>query len=175
MDRQTFDGLMLATLPAAQRFAVRLTGDPVAAEDLLHDALVRAASRWRTFRGAASFKSWFFQIVVNAFRDGVRRGRSGPAVESLDADVPAIGALDPSAVAAGEEIGAIVARHVSSLPPRQREVFVLVAYEEISPGEAAQVLGITESNARATLHFARERLKRELSKYFGEARREPAP
>ena len=50
MDREAFDRLMLATLPAAQRFAVRLTGDPAAAEDVLHDALVRAASAWRGFR-----------------------------------------------------------------------------------------------------------------------------
>ena len=170
MDRETFDRLMLATLPAAQRFAVRLTGDPAAAEDLLHDALVRAAERWHTFRGAAAFKSWFFQIVVNAFRDGLRRGGRGREVESLDDDAPSIGSSDPATVVAGTEIGAIVAMHVSALPPRQREVLVLVAYEQMSPAEAARVLGITESNARANLHFARERLKRELSQHLGDVK-----
>jgi RNA polymerase sigma-70 factor (ECF subfamily) len=175
VDRETFDRLMLATLPAAQRFAVRLTGDPAAAEDLLHDALVRAAVRWRTFRGDAAFKAWFFQIVVNAFRDGLRRSGRRREVGPLDDDAPAIGCTDPATFVAGEEIGAIVARHVSALPPRQREVLVLVAYEELTPGEAARVLGITESNARANLHFARDRLKRQLAKHLGDVRREPSP
>ena len=175
MDRETFDRLMLATLPAAQRFAVRLSGDPAAAEDLLHDALVRAASRWRTFRGESSFKSWFFQIVVNAFRDVMRRSGRGRDVVTLDDDAPARGSSDPAALVAGEEIGAIVAHHVSALPPRQREVLVLVAYEQMTPGEAARVLGISESNARANLHFARERLKQRLANLLGDVKRERTP
>ena len=172
MDRETFDRLMLATLPAAQRFAVRLTGSPAAAEDLLHDALVRAASRWRTFRGAASFKAWFFQIVVNAFRDQLRCSGRGRETETLEDGALTGAATDPAAQVAGDEISAIVARHVSALPPRQREVLVLVAYEKLTPGEAARVLGISESSARASLHFARERLRRDLAPYLGDVRRE---
>jgi RNA polymerase sigma-70 factor (ECF subfamily) len=161
---------MLATLPAAQRFAVRLTGDRASAEDLLHDALVRAASSWRGFRGEASFRTWLFQIIVNAFRDALRR--RGRAFDSIDDAPERADTSDPASAVAGEEVGAIVARHVSNLPPRQREVLVLVVYEELSPREAARVLGITESNARANLHFARQRLKRELAKYVGDVRRE---
>ena len=162
---------MLATLPAAQRFAVRLTGDPAVAEDVLHDALVRAASAWHGFRGESSFRTWLFQIIVNAFRDGLRRGRRTPGSID-DAPEPAGTTSDPASAAAGAELGAIVARHVSNLPPRQREVLVLVVYEELSPAEAARLLGISESNARANLHFARERLKREWVKYLGDVTRE---
>ncbi len=171
MDRQAFDRLLLASLPGAQRFALRLTGDPGAAEDLLHDALVRAAESWRGFRGEASFRTWFFQIIVNALRDRLRRAarRAGDAALS-DAEQAVAPAADPGAVVAADEMGAIVARHVSRLPPRQREVLVLVAYEELTPGEAARVLGISESNARANLHFARERLKRELARYIGDVK-----
>ena len=162
---------MLATLPAAQRFAVRLTGDPTAAEDVLHDALVRAALAWRGFRGESSFRTWLFQIIVNAFRDALRRGRRKH--NSIDdAPEPAGTTSDPVSAAAREELGTIVARHVSRLPPRQRELLVLVVYEDMSPAEAARLLGISESNARANLHFARERLSRELVKYLGDVTRE---
>ena len=92
--------------------------------------------------------------------------------EPLDEPEPQATLDDPVLHVAGEEIGALVARHVSALPPRQREVLVLVAYEDLSPGEAARVLGISESNARASLHFARERLNRELAKYVGDVKRE---
>jgi RNA polymerase sigma-70 factor (ECF subfamily) len=175
VDRDAFDRLILATLPAAQRFAVRLCGDPAAGEDLLHEALVRAAARWRTFRGDGPFKAWLFQIVVNAFRDDLRRAGRHGEIAPLDERNAAAGSIDPAALAAGKEIAEVVARHVSALPTRQREVLVLVAYEEMSPREAARVLGISESNARANLHFARERLKRQLARLLGDVRREPAP
>ena len=42
MDRESFDRLLLQHLSAAQRFAIRLTGDAHRSEDLLHDAIVRA-------------------------------------------------------------------------------------------------------------------------------------
>ena len=50
-DRDTFDRLMLEHLSAAQRFAVRLTGNVDEAEDVVQDALLRAARGWQTFRG----------------------------------------------------------------------------------------------------------------------------
>ncbi len=173
MDRQAFDRLLLASLPAAQRFAVRLTGDPAAAEDLLHDALVRAAGAWRGFRGESSFNTWLLQIIVNSFRDRLRRaGRRDDDEPLTDATAVVAPQPGPAVVVAAEEIAAIVARHVSNLPPRQREVLVLVAYEGMTAAEAARVLGISESNARANLHFARQRLKQQLAPYLSDTNRE---
>src|SRR3954466_7708469 len=55
VDRHTFDRLMLGHLLPAQRFAVRLTGDADAAEEVVQEALVRAARGWATFRGRSTF------------------------------------------------------------------------------------------------------------------------
>ena len=61
------------------------------------------------------------------------------------------------------ELGELVADRVSALPPRQREVLVLIAYEGLSPAEVARVLGISEANVHATLHVARRRLRTQLA------------
>src|SRR5688572_26366493 len=78
VDRQTFDRLMLDHLDGAQRFAIRLTGDAASAEELVQEALVRAAGAWRSFRGTSTFRTWLLQVVVNVFRDRLR-ARAGPA------------------------------------------------------------------------------------------------
>jgi RNA polymerase sigma-70 factor (ECF subfamily) len=162
VDRQTFDRLMLDLLPAAQRFAIRLTGDPESADDVLQEALVRASGRWRSFRGESSFRTWLFRIAVNVWRDTIRRARTSflPDEEPIDPSA------SPQGIAAANEMGRIVARQVSSLPPRQREVLILVAYEGMTPSEAGCVLGITEQNARVNLHLARTRLKQVLAPYL---------
>jgi RNA polymerase sigma-70 factor (ECF subfamily) len=179
VDRDTFDRLMLQHLSAALRFATRLTGDPSTAEDLVHDAIVRAAGGWSAFRGESSFTTWLFRIVVNVFRDRIdanarrRRTTNGGAFdedgEIRDGGIGGAAVPDPSAAAQSRELGELIARHISSLPPRQREVLVLVAYEGMTPAQTAAVLAISEQNARTNLHHARQRLKQSLASYLGDA------
>lgn len=165
VDQQTFDRLMLGHLDAALRFAIRLTGNAPAGEELVQEALVRAAAARERFRGDSSFRTWLFQIIVNVFRDDLRsRPRRAGAMPDDVADQRTAG---PPAHAAAAELAERVARGVSSLPPRQREVIVLVAYERLTTTEAAAMLGITEQNARTNLSLARTELKRQLASYFG--------
>jgi RNA polymerase sigma-70 factor (ECF subfamily) len=76
-------------------------------------------------------------------------------------------ATGPSDEAETKELGELIAREVSKLPARQREVLVLSAYEQVSNAEVASMLAMSEQNVRTTLHLARQRLKERLSKYIG--------
>ena len=80
--------------------------------------------------------------------------------------------IDPARQIESDEFGRIVARCVGQLPPRQREVLVLVAYENLSTAEAAAVLGISEQNVRTTLHLAREKMRAKLAPHVKEQLRE---
>jgi RNA polymerase sigma-70 factor, ECF subfamily len=169
VDRQTFDALLLEHLPTALRLAVRLCGDGHLAEDLVHDAVVRAVNASRSLKQPDRFRSWFFQIVVNVNRDRLRRRQVWQMAD--EADPVGSGDDQPPALAAARETGEIVADLVSRLPSRQREVLVLVVYEQMTSAQAAEVLGITDQNARTTLHLARQRLREQLAPYFVEPER----
>lgn len=126
-EKAALDRLVVEYLPAALRFALRLTGNADEAEDLVQDALVRVARAWSSFRGEAAFRTWLFQIVVNAFRDRLRR----PRMDSLDEEVDDRRGAGPAETALQDELGELVAQKVSGLPPRQREVLVLTMYEQL--------------------------------------------
>ncbi len=162
VERDSFDRLLLQNLPAAQRFAIRLTGDPNAAEDLLHDAILRAMRGCDGYESRSKFTTWLFQIIVNCFRDRFKVH----ATERAHEEFSDLRSSDPSTRLSGEELGELIAKRVSSLPPRQREVLVLVAYENMSVSDASEVLGISETNVRVNLSYARERLKKELAAYL---------
>jgi RNA polymerase sigma-70 factor (ECF subfamily) len=164
IDRDTFDQLVSSHLSAAHRFAIRLAGDVHVAEDLVQEALYRAARGWQGFRGQAAFKTWLFQIVVNVFRDQL--GKRGDDARRLDDDLVDARSAGPADEASAGELGPLVAALVSALPPRQREVLVLVAYEGLTPAQASAVLEISETNARANLAHARQRLKEQLAPYM---------
>ena len=164
-DRDSFDRRVLQELPAALRFAVRLTGDPSTAEEVVQEALLRATRSWETFRAEAQLRTWLLRIVVNAFRDQLPRQQQG----ELSEDLPDGRATDPLGKAQVAEQGRLVAEAVSSLPSRQREVLVLVVYEQMSTEQVANVLNTSETNVRANLSYARATLKKMLAAYRNEA------
>lgn len=157
-DWSALERLVADELPAALAFAQRLTGNADLAEEIVQESLFRAARAWSAFRGDARPRTWLFQIVVNVFRDHSRKKRAG----DLPAELVDERESDPADLAAAADLGRLIARLVSELPPRQREVLVLATYEGYSPAETALTLGITEQNVHATLHVARERLRKQL-------------
>lgn len=163
--RAKFDRLVAEHLPAALRFAIRLSGRTDLAEEIVQEAMLRAARSWQTFRGESQFRTWLFRIVVNVFRDGAGRR---PAHDPLTDDAADPSQGPPSDEAMAAELGELVAQSVAKLPPRQREVLVLSVYEGLAPRQVAAVLGISEANVHTTLSLARARLRRSLASYLAE-------
>jgi len=166
VDRETFGRLMLEQLPAAQRFAIRLCGNADAAEEIVQEALLKAARSWKSYRGDAAFKTWLFAIVVNAFRDHCRRSLKTQAMpqEIFDAK-----SASPTRQIEADELWEAVARMIQMLPERQREVLVLSVYEMQDSPAIAVILGISEQNVRTNLHLARQRMKELLAPFLSES------
>jgi RNA polymerase sigma-70 factor, ECF subfamily len=166
-DRELLNRLVLEHVPDALRLVIRLGGSHDLADEVVQEALYRMARRAHTFRGEAQFRTWFFRIVLNAladhYRNAARRGEQDCLEEVADPR-----AAEPGAALEAGELSELVARRVSELPPRQREVLVLVTYHGLSPREVAAVLDISESNVHAQLHYARARLRAELAPYLTE-------
>ena len=159
IDRETIDRLVVEHLPAALRFALRLTSDPHIAEDLVQEALCRVLRSWRSYRGEASFGTWMLQIVVNVDRDRRRRQRNALPIR---ADDVVSRAASPAAEAAASELHARVLVEIDRLPERQREVAVLSLGEGLPAREVARVLETTEANVHTCLHLARRRIARAI-------------
>lgn len=155
MDRRTVDRLVVEHLPAALRFAQRLTGDSHIAEDVVQEALCRVLRQWHCFRGESQFGTWLLGIVVNVDRDRRRRQRH---VIPLPREDVVDTTAQPPVLAAAEELSRRIRSAIDELPPRQREVTLLMLGERLSASQAAEVLGISEANVHTCLHLARKRV-----------------
>jgi RNA polymerase sigma-70 factor, ECF subfamily len=165
LDRQQFDRLLLQHLPAAQRLAVRLCGNPTDGEEIVQQALFRLArGGWKTFRGESAFSTWLIAVVINAFRDH----RAARTFDELPEDCVDASMYGPVERLMGKELSDHVARCISTLPPRQREVVVLSALENFGIAEIAHVLNTSSENVRVNLHLARQRLKKLLRNYLSD-------
>jgi RNA polymerase sigma factor (sigma-70 family) len=143
---------------AMHAFLARRAGRQ-AADDLLGEVWVRA------FGGRAGFdpahseaRPWLYGIARNVLRAHWRASRPADqpgVVEAVDPWEDVIDRLDSAAAARTREmVGA-----VRALPPEEREVLLLVAWEQLTPAQAALVLGIPQGTARSRLHRARAALR----------------
>jgi len=66
---------MLATLPSLRAFAISLTGNRDAADDLVQDAILRAWTNLDKFEPGSSMTAWLFTILRNAFYSEYRKSR----------------------------------------------------------------------------------------------------
>ena len=160
--RERLDELVRANLTRMLQLAQRLTGDLDQAEEITAEAMFRAVRGWDSFRGDADSRTWLYTIVVNTFRNHLKRiSRQKP----ID-DPPIDRSETPDESASRIELGQIVAKEVSKLPTKQREVLVLKTYENMNTEEISKVLNISTANVYTTLHHAREHLRKKLSHFI---------
>jgi RNA polymerase sigma factor (sigma-70 family) len=140
---------------AVHAFLARRAGRQ-AADDLLGEVWVRAfAARGGYDPGQADARPWLYGIARNVLRAHWRtRPRPGPAAApAVDPWDDVVDRLD-SAARAQPVLAALRA-----LPAPEREVLLLVAWEQLTPAEAAAVLGVPPGTARSRLHRARAALR----------------
>ena len=139
------------------RFAWRMTGSAVAAEDLVQDCFLmlwRNAAAYDRQRG--TLRSFLIGVTRNLALKRFRRERT---FDELEEESAICGPIDP----VGRERGEMVAQAVAALPPLQREALILAEYEEMALEEIARASGAELAAVKSRLHRARENLRRMLA------------
>jgi RNA polymerase sigma-70 factor (ECF subfamily) len=156
------------------RIALRLTGSPQAAEDLVQDTYLRAFRSWQSYKPGTNLAAWLATIMRNANLDELRRQSRRPVQEPLDddGDYYLYNRLAESGPQPQDEVlarlsGNAIVSAVGELPPNFREVVVLVDVGDFSYADAADILGIPIGTVMSRLYRGRRLLKRALADHAG--------
>ena len=140
---------------AVHGFLARRTGPQVAA-DLLGEVWLRAfAGRGGYDPAHRDARPWLYGIARNVLR-AHWRARPDQAAAPETACDPWDAVVDRLDAAAQVET---LVRALRALPSGEREVLLLVAWEQLTPAQAAAVLGVPQGTARSRLHRARTALR----------------
>jgi RNA polymerase sigma-70 factor (ECF subfamily) len=150
--------------------ARRLVRDEEDARDAVQEAFVSAFRSLDRFKGGSRLATWLHRIVVNCclMRLRSRQRRPEEPIEDLLPKFLEDGHQTPPALAWSEpveelihrkEICALVRASIDRLPESYRTVLVLRDIEELSTGDAASLLGVTENALKIRLHRARQALR----------------
>ena len=110
------------------------------------------------FRGEAKFSTWLCGIVFNACRDHHRRRRS---FSGFAQKLSVLAGLTQGPDGRGLHDRMWIESAVSRLKPAYRDTVVLVAGQQLSHAEAAEILGVTESTVSWRMHEVRKMLSGE--------------
>jgi RNA polymerase sigma-70 factor (ECF subfamily) len=153
-----FASLLAALRPRLHRYCARMAGSALDGEDIVQDALARAALHYDA-TVVRQAEAWLFRIAHNAALDFLRHRALERSVfvdmELDDAGVPEE-ASDPQAAA--EATAAALATFMH-LPVAQRSAVILADVLGHALQEIAQLLGSTVPAVKAALHRGRTRLR----------------
>lgn len=121
--------------PAALRLAYFLSGDREVARDLVQDAFVRVAGRFRYLRQPDEFDAYLRRTIVNLHASRLRRLKVERSSLAREAALPV-----PASVEGDHEVRDEMWHAILGLPARQRAAIVLRYYEDLSERQAAAVL-----------------------------------
>ena len=141
------------------RFAVRMLGSRVDADDVLQSAFMRAFRNLRSCRDRERFGGWLYQIVVNECRTFASR-RKRREQRFLSATTEIERAIAPgSDETPDRDVGGHIERALSMLPADQREAFLLKHVEELTYEEISEMTGASVSALKMRVKRAADSLR----------------
>ena len=145
---------MLAALPNLRAFAVSLTNDPVQADDLVQDTILRAWANSHRFEPGTNLHAWLFMILRNLFLSDYRKRKR--EIEDVGGTYAATLRSCPDQQDHLDVEDFRVA--LTKLRLEQREALLLVAAQGLSYDEAAAVCGVPIGTIKSRVNRARHRL-----------------
>jgi RNA polymerase sigma-70 factor, ECF subfamily len=148
---------LIAQIPHLRRFARALSGDAALADDLVQDCVERALLKSHLYDPARPLRTWLYAVLRNLYMSGLRRQGRAQTVKTVDELTGFEGAIAPAQD--GQVALVQVTAALDRLPDPQREVIVLVAVEEMSYRDVAEITGVPVGTVMSRLSRARSALR----------------
>lgn len=150
--------------------ALGLLGNRTDAEDAMQESFVKAMKSLHRFRGESGLSTWLYRITTNTCRDMQRR-KKWSLFSFQDPNTHIVEPTDtrsPDRETAGSDFSTDLRRSLDHLTTKERQVFVLRQFQELSVRETADVLSIAEGSVKTLLFRAMQKLRERLQDHYPE-------
>jgi RNA polymerase sigma-70 factor, ECF subfamily len=152
MQEPGFEEQLVSLMPKMRSWAMALTRNRAAADDLVQDVAIKALTARDSFELGTNFSAWVHRILTNRFITNVRAQRNFVDVDAL-LDLQEKPAHEDRAVL--RELGWAVDR----LPADQKQALVMIALDEESYENASELAGCPIGTLKSRVHRARLQLR----------------
>ncbi|MBI5370430.1 MAG: RNA polymerase sigma factor [Sphingobacteriales bacterium] len=166
MPGQDFDQLLLQHADFLKPFAVNLTRDNEAANDLYQETLYKALANRDKYNVGTNIKAWLFTIMRNIFINDYRRKARQKTIFDNTPNEFLLNQQQVSVSNAAETAMRIkeINKAIRQLPDIFKTPFLLY-FEGYKYNEIAGMLDEPLGTIKSRIHFARKLLKEQISRY----------
>jgi len=167
-DVEAFETLIQSHQKKVYNIALRMTKNPEDAQELAQDALVRAFTSIKKFRGDSSFSTWLYRITINVCTDFLRK-RNKAVLISMEQGAAANDngqamqipeeTPGPEELAEKAQLKELLRDAMDSLSDEHRQVLILRDMMDLSYKEIADTLNVNEGTVKSRINRARTGLK----------------
>lgn len=139
--------------------ALRLLGDPGQAEDATHDVFIKAYRKIGEFRGDAAVRTWLYRIALNHcsnLRQSWHARNVHVQADDTVFDLAVGTSENPLRMLEISELGERIRKTLEAMPDEYRILLLLVADDELSYNEVAELTKQSTDAVRGKLHRARK-------------------
>jgi RNA polymerase sigma-70 factor (ECF subfamily) len=143
------------------------------AEDILQETFIKAFHSLPKydFQNGTGFSPWLYRIGINCSIDYLRRNKRARETRGID-DFPNIPSSsqnsDPEYSSGLKEIRERIDEFLKKLTEKQRMIFVLKHYQELSTKEIAEYMNCSEGSVKKQLFRAVGAIKKQFRDFFTE-------
>ncbi|MFC1563721.1 RNA polymerase sigma factor [candidate division KSB1 bacterium] len=158
--------------------ALKLTGDHHRAEDISQEVFIKLYSSLKKIRGDSKMNTWLYRVTVNTWISSNRKKSAvmlsyedTDKLAERERDLSSAGLFNNSSAPGIETVDLKdhIERALNRITEKEKAVFILRHYEDLSLKEIAKVLKIAEGTVKSLLFRAIKKLQRELSFYMDNA------
>ncbi|WP_438317877.1 RNA polymerase sigma factor [Sporosarcina sp. FA9] len=163
-----FDALYRTESDRVYRYIYMLVGHEQKAEDLTHDAFLKAYRNIHSFRNESSHSTWLIKIARNVTYDYFRRKKIVSFLAFGKDEYIDENNEDPANISVNQEEIKKMHQAINTLKQNYQDVLILRNINENTIKETAFILGWTEAKVKGMSKRAMDALKGEMLKREGE-------
>ncbi|MBQ0043551.1 MAG: RNA polymerase sigma factor [Bacteroidales bacterium] len=144
----------------------RFTNSHEDADDLLQECFMKIWTSLPDFREESRLYTWAYRIATNEALNHLRKNRWLAALQRENLDAVMEQRIDDDPSFDGNELQRELMKAINRLPAKQKLVFNLRYFDELSYEDIAEITGTSVGALKASYHFAYNKIKEELEKKF---------
>ena len=134
-------------------------------DDLLQEIFLKIWTALPSFRAESQLYTWIYRIATNETLNFLNKQKVRAALRFESLSDKLVDRIDEDPWFNGDQLQRNLMKAVQKLPEKQRLVFIMRWFEDLSYENISEILGTSVGALKASYHFAAEKIKAELKKY----------
>ncbi|MEO0083798.1 MAG: RNA polymerase sigma factor [candidate division WOR-3 bacterium] len=171
-NESAFDELVRRHYTKIYQLAFRMVGNAEDAVELAQDTFIRAYKAMPKFNKKSAFYTWLYRICANrclSFIKKKQKQKTTLSLDSLNEEKQMLSIVsqestiqEPTTIARQQKMLTAINQAINQLPPRQRAIFMMRQYDDMSNEEIAKVLKLSTGGVKSNYYQAILKLKEML-------------